>query len=108
MINYIILAGGKSKRMKLDPSKVKSKVLIPINGIPMIARIVSTIIKTNDKQIFIIVNNYSYDDIKKTLLFWFPAEKINYILQNNQIGTADCIKCLKDQYPHLEGKLITI
>lgn len=108
MINYVILAGGQSRRMQLNKTKFKSKVLIPINGIPIIARIVATLQKTDHAQIYIIVNSLSQTDIQNTLAFWFPNVEIRYIVQVNQTGTADCIKCLKLEYPNLKGKIITI
>lgn len=108
IVNYVVLAAGKSRRMQLDGSPIKNKVLIPINGIPIIVRIVTTLSKTDHDNIFIIVNNHSRTDIETTLSCWFIKDNIKYVTQINQLGTADCIKCLREAYPNLTGKLVIV
>lgn len=83
----IILAGGKGTRMK-DPNR--NKVCYPVAGIPVINRIIETY-KNCGFQNIIVVVGYRYEDVISTVEEMF--KDINFVLQEEQLGTGDAVRC---------------
>lgn len=81
--NIIILAAGKSTRMKMN----MSKCAIPLLGKPMILHLVDTISRTNIKN-KIAVLGYDAEYIKSLL-----GTSIKYAYQNQQLGTGHAVHC---------------
>ena len=90
----LIMAGGLGKRMNSDIPKV----LHLINNKPMIVEIIETSLKLNIHKIGIIVGKY-YAVIKETLEKYLDPniidQKINFIMQNEALGTGHAILCCK-------------
>ena len=85
----IIMAGGLGKRMNSE----LPKVLHYINDVPMIVKIIRETLLLSPMRIFVVVGKYR-DIIKDTINQFIPTERrIEYVLQNVPIGTADAIKC---------------
>ena len=85
----IILAAGKGTRMGLDVPKV----LVEINGKPMIEHLLSSVLESGlDKNPIIIV---SPDNKEKfaTALKDFPVE---YVIQEEQLGTGHAVSVARD------------
>ena len=91
MAVIIILAAGEGKRMKSDVTKVLNKV----NGIPMLARVVIESQKINPTKIIIVVGKHR-DVIIDTLSKYTSIENIDFITQDNPMGTGHAIQCCKD------------
>ena len=81
----IVLAAGKGTRMKSE----KPKVFHEVGNYPMIHHVLKTATELNPKQIITIVSkNFNhYSNILKE-----SFNKIEYIIQKNQLGTADAVK----------------
>ncbi|MEO0084484.1 MAG: NTP transferase domain-containing protein [candidate division WOR-3 bacterium] len=78
----IILAAGKSKRMGL----AHSKVLLPLNGRPLISWVVELAQQANLSPIIVVVSPNS-NDIQKV----FAGADIQFVVQKEQKGTADAV-----------------
>lgn len=84
-LTAVILAGGRGRRMEGDIPKV----LIDIEGKPMIKRVVDAVSINEVKQIIVVVGMH-YEKIKNVL-----PEGIKYAFQKEPKGTADAfIKAL--------------
>lgn len=81
-ITCIILAAGMGKRMNTNIPKCIVKVL----GKEMILRIIDSIKEINIKDILCVLG-YKKEEIIKLL-----DKDINFVIQENQLGTADAIR----------------
>lgn len=100
-INVIIMAGGLGKRMNSN----LPKVLHLINNKPIIINIIETIINLNLNKIFIIVGKYK-DIIKSTIEKYIINDIIEYIIQENPLGTGNAIQCCYNNLCHKFKSLI--
>lgn len=88
MNKVVILAAGKGKRMGADVPKV----LVPINGRPMIEYLIKAIKKSGiDKEPVIVVSPDNKEIIQKALRRY----KCKYALQDKQLGTGHALACAK-------------
>jgi len=91
----LIMAGGLGKRMNSD----LPKVLHIIKNKPMIVHVIETSLKLNIYKIGIIVGKY-YKLIKETIEKYIDSNiinsKINFIIQNEPLGTGHAIACCKN------------
>lgn len=88
MKKVVILAAGQGKRMGADVPKV----LVPIKGKPMIEYLIKAVKKSGvDKQPILVVSPDNEQIIKKALRKY----KIQYALQNKQLGTGHALACAK-------------
>lgn len=83
----IILAAGKSKRMGLT----HSKVLLPLNGRPVLSYIIELVKKTHLHPILVVISPQG-QDIQDT----FAREDLQFVIQPEQKGTADAIRACTD------------
>ncbi len=80
-LEIIILAAGKGTRMKSSTPKV----LHPLGGKPIIEHVLDTARSLKPKKIHLVINleiKNEFDHLKN---------KINLIIQKNQLGTGDAI-----------------
>jgi UDP-N-acetylglucosamine diphosphorylase/glucosamine-1-phosphate N-acetyltransferase len=91
-IVVVIMAGGLGKRMESSLPKVLHK----ISGIPMICHLLLKlkVLKhiTNIKKILIVVGKYK-DIIKSELEKYDQMPEIEYVMQDEPLGTGHAIKC---------------
>jgi UDP-N-acetylglucosamine diphosphorylase/glucosamine-1-phosphate N-acetyltransferase len=83
-----ILAGGLGKRMNSEIPKV----LHLIGGEPMLVKIIKEAQKLHPEKILIVVGKY-YSLIKHTLESYLPLDNINFIFQDQPMGTGHALKC---------------
>lgn len=92
-INSIILAAGKGTRMKSAKPKVVQTILA-VEMINLVLKNLSAIgIKNNN-----VVVGYEQQQVKDVI-----SAKVNYINQEQQLGTGDAIICAKKKMQDLEG-----
>lgn len=89
----IILAAGKGSRMKSNIPKVLHKV----NGKPMVQKIMET--TSNFGDILLVLGHKKDEIIQK-----FPD--VNYIFQEEPLGTANAIKISKDKFSNYDSILV--
>ena len=87
-INIVIMAGGLGKRM----NSTLPKVLHIINNKPMIVNIIETVTMLNLNKIFIIVGIFK-DIIQNTIEKYIVNDLIEYVLQEEALGTGHAIQC---------------
>ena len=94
-INIIILAAGIGSRMKKQYPDLP-KPLIPICNVPMIIRLIHTIIETGSYPIYLIVRKEDKNIFEFELKRYLSSiNKINIFCQDdNEYGTASAIKSL--------------
>lgn len=91
MNKVIILAAGKGTRMNADVPKV----LVPINGRPMIEHLLNSIIMSGvDNEPIIVVSPENRDVISNTL----HSYKAKYVIQDEQRGTGHAVACAIKDY----------
>jgi len=81
----IILAGGKGKRMGGD----LPKVLIEARGRALIEHLLVSVFSLNFKPVVVV--GYKGEMVKERL-----GEKVDYALQEEQLGTGHAVLCAKD------------
>ena len=99
-----IMAGGVGKRMKSDLPKVLHK----FKGIPMLVRIIKQCLKLELKKIIIITGKF-HSLITSTLKEYIKHDdfiKINFIIQENPLGTGHAIKCTLNEYEENDKVII--
>ena len=98
----IVMAGGLGKRMESPIPKVLHK----LNDIPLIVNILSKLILLNKnvkmEKIFIVVGKYK-EQIQNTIEAYLTIKNIEYIYQEEALGTGHAILCCRDEllkYPN--------
>lgn len=95
------MAGGMGKRMESDLPKVLHEVVCPSSqniAYPMLIHVILTSLKLNPKKIFIIVGRFR-NIITETINKYIELgilqnhDSIEYIDQEEPLGTAHAIKC---------------
>jgi len=86
------MAGGLGKRMNSH----LPKSLHNIGGNPMIVHIIRQAILLNPVKIFIVVGKFS-DIIKQSLSIYINLDNIEFILQEEALGTGHAIQCCRTQ-----------
>lgn len=94
----IVLAAGQGTRMKSD----LYKVLHPVCGKPMVAHVIDNIIKLEAKRIVTIVG-HGAEQVEQTL-----GAKSEYVLQEEQLGTAHAVGQAESALGDLEGTTIVV
>ena len=94
----IVLAAGQGTRMKSD----LYKVLHPVCGKPMVAHVIDNIIKLGAKRIVTIVG-HGAEQVEQTL-----GGKSEYVLQEEQLGTAHAVGQAESALGNLEGTTIVV
>ncbi len=91
----VIMAGGKGTR--LEPyTKILPKPLIPIGDTPIVERIINRFADYGCEDFYMIVN-YKKNMIKAYFNELDKNYKINYIEEDNPLGTAGGLYLLKDK-----------
>jgi len=83
----VVLAAGKGKRMGLDIPKV----LVPINGQPMLGLILEAVQNSNIDSKPIVIFGHGVEQICE-----FVKGRAECVLQKEQLGTADAVKSARD------------
>lgn len=81
-LSAIILAAGKSKRMKSGKSKVVHEIL----GKPIIEYVVDALAEVPVQNIAVVVGEHNIDDIKEVL-----GTRVEYIIQKEALGTGHAV-----------------
>ncbi|HAU99179.1 MAG: Bifunctional protein GlmU [Microgenomates group bacterium GW2011_GWF2_45_18] len=82
-VQAIILAGGRGKRMGVH--EMQNKVMIPLNGKPMLAYPVERLARMGIEHPIVVVGH------AKESIFSYFGDSLIYAEQKQQLGTADAV-----------------
>ena len=100
MLSVAILAAGKGTRMESSIPKVLHK----ISGKSLLQRVIDTCIELNPDQIFVIIGHKS-KEVKESIS---ENKKIQFVIQDPQLGTGHAIQVLCKEVKKHEGKLLVL
>ena len=111
MINFnkteiLILAAGRGKRMK----STLPKVLVPLNGKPMIFYLLELVHALGVKEVIVIIG-YMKDMVRDAISNWskdHPSLKITFAIQDEQNGTGHAVLNSKSSIRNLHNNLIVM
>ena len=86
----VIMAGGLGKRMNSDIPKVLHKV----NDKPMLVHVIESALAIQPIKIYIVVGKYA-PIIKDTLYYYDLLDYIEFIKQEEALGTGHAIQCCR-------------
>ena len=89
-IDVFIMAGGVGKRLK-PLTEILPKPLFPVNGKPIIQKIINDFDKYNIKKFYISIN-YKSKILKAYLSDLKQSKKINYVYEKIPLGTAGSLR----------------
>jgi len=98
-----IMAGGLGKRM----NSTLPKVLHEVNGIPMIVRIINNVLELNPHKIMIVVGQ-NKNAIKDVVSSQISFPNIEYVSQDEPLGTGHAIKCTLGHFTEHEGDMTNL
>jgi len=89
MNQVIILAAGRGTRMGLD----LPKVLVPLQGRPMIKYLIDSVLKSQiSRKPILVVSPDNQEIIKQSL----SEYDLDYVVQEEQLGTGHAVCCAKE------------
>ena len=99
----VIMAGGLGKRMNSN----LPKVLHCINGKPMLVHVIEQSFLLNPSKILIVVGKYK-DIILNTINNYIDINKIEFIHQEEPLGTGHAIQCCLPELCNYNSNSITL
>lgn len=101
MNRIVILAAGKGTRMNSD----LPKVLVPLSGRPMIKYLLDSVFASGvDLRPLVVVSPDNQELIKKNLAEY----NLEFVIQDNQLGTGHAVSCVKDSLDQKTEKLLVL
>lgn len=99
MTRIVILAAGKGKRMAVD----QPKVLVPLEGRPMISYLLDSIMAAGlDPHPIVVVSPHNRGAIMSAL----ERHPLSYAVQEEQLGTGHAVSCALPQCGEAEEILV--
>ena len=96
-IKTVIAAGGLGTRLQGFRGNDSTKILLQVDGLPMIVRQINQLLSWGMSE-FIIITNPSFDNmIKDVMIQYFPEKNIKYTIQHEQRGISHALLCA-DEY----------
>ncbi len=100
MLSVAILAAGKGTRMESSLPKVLHK----ISGKSLLQRVINSCVELNPDKIFVITGHKS-KEVKESIP---DNKKIDFIIQEPQLGTGHAIQVLCREIKNNQGKLLVL
>ncbi len=98
----IILAAGEGTRMKSN----RPKVLHEIAGRALVAWVVDAAIRAGATRCLVVVG-HGRDAVEEELRARF-GQKVEMVLQPEQRGTGDAVRCAMEAHPSLDGRVVVL
>ena len=106
--SIIILAAGLGRRMN-NPNE--PKVLAKLNKLPLIYYVLRTAISLNPNKICVVVGHHKEKliaYIEDVFLKQYPCSNIEYVIQEEQLGTGNAVKCCANNFENYTGKVLIL
>ena len=100
--NAIILAAGEGTRMKSP----RPKVLHEIAGRSMVSWVVRTALEAGAARCVVVVG-YGRDEVEESLASEL-GDRVETVLQPEQRGTGDAVRCALEDHPSLDGYAVVL
>lgn len=100
--NAIVLAAGEGTRMR----SARPKVLHQIAGRTLVSWVVRAALEAGASRCLVVVG-HGRKDVEQELDAEF-AERVETVLQREQRGTGDAVRCAMEGHPDLEGRLVVL
>ena len=95
-IKTVIAAGGLGTRLQGFRGNDSTKILLEVDGSPMIVRQIEQLLLWGMSE-FIIITNPSFDKmIKDVIKQHFPTKNINFTIQHEQKGISHALLCAEE------------
>ncbi|MBT6729841.1 MAG: NTP transferase domain-containing protein, partial [Cryomorphaceae bacterium] len=95
-IKTVIAAGGLGTRLQGFRGNDSTKILLEVDGSPMIIRQIEQLTNWGLDE-FIIITNPSFDElIRDVINSYFPDKKISFTIQHEQKGISHALLCAKE------------
>ena len=95
-IKTVIAAGGLGTRLQGFRGNDSTKILLEVNGSPMIIRQIEQLANWGLNE-FIIITNPSFDKLIRDVIgSYFPDKNINFTIQHEQKGISHALMCAKE------------
>ena len=95
-IKTVIAAGGLGTRLQGFRGNDSTKILLEVDGSPMIIRQIEQLTNWGLNE-FIIITNPSFDElIKDVVTSYFPDKTISFTIQHEQKGISHALMCAKE------------
>ena len=99
-IKTVIAAGGLGTRLQGFRGNDSTKILLEVDGSPMIIRQIEQLTNWGLDE-FIIITNPSFDElIRDVINSYFPDKKISFTIQHEQKGISHALLCAKEYIHH--------
>jgi len=95
-IKTVIAAGGLGTRLQGFRGNDSTKILLEVDGSPMIIRQIEQLTNWGLNE-FIIITNPSFDKLIRGVIgSYFPDKNINFTIQHEQKGISHALMCAKE------------
>jgi glucose-1-phosphate thymidylyltransferase len=95
-IKTVIAAGGLGTRLQGFRGNDSTKILLEVDGSPMIIRQIEQLTNWGLSE-FIIITNPSFDKLIRDVIgSYFPDKDINFTIQHEQKGISHALMCAKE------------
>jgi len=95
-IKTVIAAGGLGTRLQGFRGNESTKILLEVDGTPMIVRQIEQLSSWGLTE-FIIITNPAFDKlIKDVIISYFPKKNISFTIQHEQKGISHALMCAKE------------
>ncbi len=99
LFRAVILAAGKSKRMKSQVSKIMHDVL----GKPIIQYVVEAVQIPAVEEILVVVGPHNHEAVREVL-----KDTVRYVVQKEQLGTGHALLVCEEALKHFHGQLLVL
>ena len=95
-LKTVIAAGGLGTRLQGFRGNESTKILLEVDGTPMIVRQIEQLSSWGLTE-FIIITNPAFDKlIREVIISYFPEKNINFTIQHEQKGISHALMCAEE------------
>lgn len=85
----------------------RAKVLHELDGRPLVNHVVETALMLEPRKVYVVVGHQA-DDVQNAVLGEFEADRIGFVLQENQLGTGDAVNAARAELAEKDGTLLVL
>lgn len=102
-LDILIMAAGLGTRMR----SARAKVLHELDGRPLVNHVVETAMSLAPRKIYVVVGHQA-EDVKDAVLNDFDAGRIEFVIQEKQLGTGDAVNSARPHLADTDGTLLVL